>query len=216
MNGLENGRNGWDEKLEKMSKNPFFGFSRPYLDLISKGKIFSLVFFVMAAVNLFLPFAVIYTTIESGIFEYGGAKFIFASILSWLVIIFACWIGFQLWWNRREKVSNISTSEFIATPIFSEIIQTFGEWLGTLIGIIGAGVGLIASIFLGNDVNDFFRAIGMDFFRFGAMVIIIGPIIGFFIIISSRFIAEQLRLFASLVNNTKEIATNLKNNANGV
>ncbi|MDR3356698.1 MAG: hypothetical protein LBO04_05855 [Spirochaetaceae bacterium] len=215
MNGLENGGNSWNEKLEKMNKNPFFGFSRPYLDLIGKVKIFSLVFFVMAAVNLFLPFTVIYTTIESGIFEYGGAKFIFASILSWLVIIFACWIGFQLWWNRREKVSNIATSEFIATPIFSEIIQTFGEWLGTLIGIIGAGVGLIASVFLGNYVNDFFRAIGMNFFRFGAMVIIIGPIIGFFIIISFRFIAEQLRLFASLVNNTKEIATNLKNNANG-
>jgi hypothetical protein len=209
MSGLETGENKWKGKLEKMNKNAFFSFARPYFDLIGKGKIFSLVYFVMAAVNLVFPFMVIYGTIESGIFNY-GAKFVFAIILSWLVIFFAGWIGFQLWWNRRTKITDIAASEFIATPIFSEIIQTFGEWLGTMIGIIWAGVGLLASIFLGSDMSYLFSAIGLNFLSFGAAGIIIGPIIGFFIIIIFRFIAEQLRLFASLVNNTKEIAANLK------
>lgn len=199
------------EKLDKMDKNPFFIFSKPYLDFIGKGKIFGFVYYIMAVINLFTPFGVIYMTIDSGVFRYVGAKYIFAIIFSWLVIAFASWIGFQLWWNRRAKVMNSASTEFIATTSFSEILQTYGEWLGTLFGIIGAGVGLIALIFLGNEANNLFGYIGLDFMSFGPMVIFIGPVIGFFIVIIFRFFAEQLRLFASLVNNTKEIAANIKN-----
>ena len=198
------------DKLDKMEGHPFFIFAKPYLDFISAGKIFGFVYIIMAVINLIIPLAVIYITIDSGIFEYGGAKYIFAIILTWLVIAFAGWIGFQIWWNRRIKTANNTSNEFIVTSSFSEIIQTFGEWLGTFIGIIGAGVGLIALIFLGDEAGYLFSLIGMDFMNFGALVIIIGPIIGFFIIIVFRFLAEQLRLFASLVNNTKDIATNIK------
>jgi len=198
-------------KFEQMSDKPFFTFSKPYLDFIDKSKLYNLVYFVMAAANLILPFVILYKVIDSGFFRL-GAKFIFAFIFSWIVIVFACWIGFQMWWNRRKKLANIGTSEFSATLIFSDILQTFGEWLGTLTAIIGAGAGLLASIFLGDDINYLFRAIGMSYLGFGPIVVIIGPIIGFFILILFRFLAEQLRLLASLVNNTKEIAENIKNN----
>ena len=210
MSDLETGERKLEGTLDKMDANPFFGFSRPYMNFIGKGKIFSLVYYIMAAINLVIPFAVIYATVDSGVFRYVGAKYIFAIILSWLVIMFASWIGFQIWWIRRLKTNDVFSFEFIATTSFSEILQTFGEWVGTFIGIIGAGVGLIALIFLGNEANSLFRSMGLSFINLGPMVIITGPIIGFFIIILFRFIAEQLRLFASLVNNTKEIATNLK------
>ncbi|MDR2494140.1 MAG: hypothetical protein LBD24_02845, partial [Spirochaetaceae bacterium] len=62
-----------------------------------------------------------------------------------------------------------------------------------------------ASIFLGDDINGLFRLIGLDFMQFGVLTILIGPLIGFFIIIVSRFLAEQLRLWAALVNNTKQL-----------
>jgi predicted permease len=205
---------GGKKKFEQMLESQFFTFSRPYLDFIGKGLFFSLVYFVMAGINIILPFVIFYTSIESGIFR-AGAKFVFAIILVWLVIIFACWIGLQLWLDRRKKVTHAASSDFAATSIFSDLLQTFGEWLGTLMGIIGAGGGLIASIFLGEEASYLFRAMGMNFMPSGIMLIITGPVIGFFIIILFRFFAEQLRLFASLVNNTKEIATNLKNNANG-
>jgi hypothetical protein len=197
-------------KLDQISEKPFFSFSKPYLDFIDKSKIYSLIYFVMAAINLVIPFIVLYRVIDTGFFKYVEAKYIFAFVLSWIVIVFACWIGFQLWWNRRGKVVEIGTSEFSATLIFSEILQTSGEWIGTLTGIIGAGVGLIAVIFLGSDINDLFRMIGMGRLALGPAVIVVGPIIGFSIIILFRFLAEQLRLFASLVNNTKEIAKNVK------
>jgi len=207
MSDLETG--GGIGKLEQKTNNQFFNFSKPYLDFIGKGKIFSLVYIVMAVINLILPFVILYMVIDSGLFEF-GAKYVFAFIFSWLVIVFACWIGFQIWWHRRTKVTIISSSEFVATPIFSEILQTFGEWLGTFIGIVGAGVGLIANIALGGSASYLFSAIGMNFMSMGAVIIVIGPIIGFFIIIIFRYIAEQLKILAALANNTKEIAANIK------
>jgi hypothetical protein len=209
MSDLDNGGSDGKKKIEQIAKGPFFTFSRPYLDFIGKGQIYNIVYIVMAAINLLLPFVIIFKVADSGLFDYGG-KFVATFIFAWLVILFACWIGFQLWWDRRTKVTKIAASEFIATPICSDILQTFGEWLGTLIGIIGAGVGLIASIFLGDEANYLFSAIGMGFMQFGVLVVIIGPIIGFFIIILFRFLAEQLRILAALANNTKEIAANLK------
>jgi len=214
MSDFSNDGNNRKSKFEQMAEKPFFTFSRPYLDFIDKSKIYNLVYFVMAAGNLILPFVIFYKVIDSGFFRL-GAKFVFAFVLSWIVIVFACWIGFQLWWNRRRKIVNIGTSEFSATLIFSEILQTFGEWLGTLTAIIGAGAGLLASIFLGDDVNYLFNVIGMGYMGFGPIIVIVGPIIGFSIIILFRFLAEQLRLLASLVNNTKEIASNIKNNEKG-
>ena len=197
------------EKLDQVSEKKFFSFSRSYLDFIDKSKIYSLIYYVMAVINLILPFGILYKAIDEGAFK-APAKFVFALVLSWLVIVFACWIGFQVWWNRRKKIVELGTSEFSATMIFSEILQTFGEWLGTLIGIIGAGAGLLAYIFLGNDINYLFYNLGMEKLALGPAIIIAGPIIGFIIIILFRFIAEQLRLFASLVNHTREIAENVK------
>jgi hypothetical protein len=51
----------------------------------------------------------------------------------------------------------------------------------------------------------------MGFMRYGAATVIIGPVIGFFVIIIFHFLAEQLRILAALANNTKEIAANIKN-----
>jgi hypothetical protein len=201
-------------KLEELAKNPFFSFSKPYLDFIGKATFFGFVYIIMAVISLLLPFVIIVMAANSGIFDFGG-KYVAAFIFSWIVIAFACWIGFQLWLDRKSKVKNIETSEFTVTSILSELVQTFGEWIGTLIGIIGAGVGLIGSVVLGEEVSYLFAAIGMEFMGFGILAIIAGPLIGFFLIIVSRFIAEQLQIWAALVKNTKEIAVNVKGkNAN--
>jgi len=209
MSDMQTGGSEKKKRFEKMGEGPFFAFSKPYLEFISKDKLFSFVYVVMALISLVIPFVILYQVIDSGFFNF-GAKYVFAFILTWVVILFAFWIGFQLWLDRRKKAANTDSSGFIAITYFSGILQTLGEWLGTIIGIIGAGGGLIAFIFLGNDLNYLFSIIGLGFLRFGAGVIIIGPVIGFFIIIITRFLAEQLRIFAALADNTKEIAVNLK------
>ena len=47
----------------KVKGNPFFVFSKPYLDFIGKGKIFGFVYLIMAILNLLIPFAVISTIV---------------------------------------------------------------------------------------------------------------------------------------------------------
>jgi len=208
------GTSGKPAKTRKAEKGataegPLFTFARPYIELIDSGRLFGLVYYIMAILNVLIPFVLLYQMIDSGMFKM-DAKYVLAFILTWLVAAFAFWIGFQLWWVRRKKTITHAASEFSATPIFSEILQTFGEWLGTLIGIIGAGGGLITTIFLGNRANSLFRMMGMGFLNYGILTVIIAPVIGFFIIILFRFLGEQLRIVAALANNTKEIAVNIK------
>ena len=210
MSDVETGGSDKKKKFENLTGGPFFTFSKRYLDFIGKEKLFSLVYIIMAVANLIIPFVILYVVIDLGLFGY-GAKFVFALIFTWLVIVFAFWIGFQLWWERRRKLNDLATSEFVATPIFSEILQTFGEWLGTLIGIIGVGGGIIVTIFLGDEARYLSGIPYLGFLQYGIGTVIIGPVVGFFIIIISRFIAEQLRILAALENNTKEIAANIKN-----
>jgi len=183
--------------FDALSSSPFFTFSKPYLNFIGKGTMFNLVYIVMAIVSLLFPIAVIFLAIEMRIFDYGARGIIFF-IFSWLVVAFAGWIGFQLWWDRKSQIMEVKDSEFVATPIVSDIFRTFGEWTGTLIAIIGAGVGFFGLIIF----PELLRYIPYG----GPLMIIAGPIVGFFIIVFSRFLAEQLRVFAAIANNTRSIA----------
>ena len=207
---MSDNENKVKNKLDQLDKNPFFSLFSPYLDFLGKGQIFSLVYFIFAGVNLVLPFIIMYQVINTGLFQYANAQIVFAFILSWIVVCFACWVGFQLWWNRRKKVTIIANSEFVAIPLSSDIVQTFGEWIGTLVAIIGAGAGLFTTIFLGNEASMLFRYMGLDFLSYGFLNIVMGPIIGFFLVIIFRFFAELLRVVAALANNTKDIANNIK------
>ena len=189
--------------------NKFFTFIKPYLSFIDKGdffrKPFSWLYIAFAVLNLILPFYILYTAIDNNIFDtfYTPAKFIIVFILVWIVIAFAGWVSFQLWWDRKNKVTetSVENSEFVATPVFAHFIQTFGEWIGTWIGIVGFFVALLATIILGSDAV---YSIGVPFIQSGIASIILIPIYGFLIVVGSRFLAEMCRALASIANNTKK------------
>jgi hypothetical protein len=190
--------------------NKFFTFIKPYLSFIDKGdffrKPFSWLYIAFAVLNLILPFYILYTAIDNNIFDtfYTPAKFIIVFILVWIVIAFASWVCFQLWWDRKNKVTetSVENSEFVVTPVFAHFIQTFGEWIGTWIGIVGFFVALLA--ILGSDAVYLTAAIGVPFIQSGIASIILIPIYGFLIVVGSRFLAEMCRALASIANNTKK------------
>lgn len=190
--------------------NKFFTFIKPYLSFIDKGdffrKPFSWLYIAFAVLNLILPFYILYTAIDNNIFDTPAAKFIIVFILVWIVIAFASWVCFQLWWDRKNKVTetSVENSEFVATPVFAHFIQTFGEWIGTWIGIVGFFVALLATIILGSDAVYLNAAIGVPFIQSGIASIILMPIYGFLIVVGSRFLAEMCRALASIANNTKK------------
>ncbi len=189
--------------------NKFFNFIDPFLSIIDNGKLFrkpfSWLYAVIAVINLLLPFYILYLAIANKVFG-APAKIVFVFILVWLTVLLASWIGFQIWWNRKDKINASSSlgDDFIATPVFSHFVQTFGEWLGTWIGLVGFVFALLVTIILGSEGYYLSRQLGLGFLGLSAISIILMPLYGFLIIIISRFLAEQFRALVSIANNTKK------------
>ncbi len=189
--------------------NKFFTFIKPYLSLIDNGSLyrkpFSWLYILFAIINLILPIYIFYQALDNNIFD-AKAKFIIVFLLVWLIIAFASWVGFQIWWDRKSKVISRSVvgDEFMATPVFSHLIQTLGEWIGSWIGIVGFGFALLSTIILGDEGHYLSQQFGFGFMETGFLYIILMPIYGFLIIVATRFLAEQFRALASIANNTKK------------
>ena len=192
-----------------MPQFKFLTFIDPYLSYIDSGKLyrkpFSWLYMALAAVNALMPFYLLYVVIDSGMLKDVPAKFIFAFILAWLFVVAACWVGVQIWWNRKDKVMETSqdNADFPATPVISHLIQTSGEWLGSFVAIVGFGISLCGIIFLGSDARELAGVLdfGLDV---GFRGLILNPIGGFVIIIVFRFLAELCRALAAIANNTKK------------
>jgi hypothetical protein len=190
-------------------ENKFLTFIKPYLSFIDNGHLyrrpFSWLYTIIAILNLILPIFILIRAIDNRIFKSSG-EFIVVFIIVWLIIAFAGWISFQLWWDRKSKIIDTSGEgdEFVATPVFSHLIQTVGEWLGTWIAIVGFGSALFTTLILGDKTYYLSRQIGFDFLQSGVLQIILMPVYGFLIIVFARFLAEQFRALASIANNTKK------------
>jgi hypothetical protein len=184
--------------------NKFTQFIAPVLNTVDDGDFFrkpmSWLYFLMAIINLLIPLFVLYRGIDGGVFN-GGAKWVFGFILIWLFLAAACWVGFQIWWDRKDKVTATSGEgdEFVSTPVFTHFLKTLGEWLGSFYAITGFGIALIGSIFLGGGSIP-----GLDMIGGGWINIIINPLVGYLIIVLFRFVAEQARALVQIANNTKK------------
>lgn len=187
----------------------FFNFSKPYLSYIDSGKIFRdpfrWLYMILGALNLIFPIYVLYLAIDNNIFD-AGASYIFAFIFIWVIVAFAGWIAFQIWWDRKDQAAMKANEkdEFIATPVFSHFVQTCGEAMGTWIAIVGFGTALITTIFLGDEAAYFARSTGIGFVGTGFLSIFLMPVYGFLVIVGSRFLAELFRAVATIANNTKK------------
>ncbi len=192
-------------------KNKFFTFITPYLNFIDRGDIFrkpfSWLYALYAIINLLVPFFTLFWAIEKNIFEYGNSKILMTFFFIWIVIAFASWVSFQLWWDRRIKVTQttVEGDEFLATPVFSHYVQTLGEWIGTWVAIVGTAISLSFTIIMGDTGSYLMQDLGIPFFEAGIASIILMPIYGFLIIVFGRFLAETFRALSSIANNTKKI-----------
>jgi len=196
----------------KMTKFNLLTFIEPALSYIDSGKLFrkpfGWLYVALAVVNAVLPFYLLYQAINSGFFKYSEGKLIFAFIIAWLFVVAACWVGVQIWWNRKDKVLETSQegAEFPVTPVIAHFIQTFGEWFGSLIAIIGFGVSLCVILFFGGSGGRELASAFMpfNFANLGFLGLFLNPLLGFFIIIGFRFFAELCRALAAIANNTQK------------
>ncbi len=187
-------------------KSPFFTFLNPVLKAVDDGlfygKPFMWLYIILAALNLFIPFVVLATAIRAGIFDTEGSL-ILGFLIMFIIICDLSWFGAQIWWNRSAKVADIAdnNAEFVAIPVFSHFVQTFGEWMGMWLGIGGFFVSLTISLFMAGYSYEL-STLGLS--GIGLMGCIIYPIYGFITIVVARVFAEMLRALAAIANNTKK------------
>lgn len=194
-------------------ENKFLTFISPYLSYIDKGhlfrKPFSWLYAIFAIINLLLPLYILLDQlIDHRIFD-AEFKITITVLLAWAIIAFAGWLSFQLWWDRKTKItfSSDDNAEFVATPAFSHLIQTLGEWLGTWVGIVGFGFALLTTIILGEQGHYLSYQFGIPILGSGWTYVFLMPIYGFLIIVLTRFLAEQIKALSAIANNTKHRQT---------
>lgn len=193
-------------------ENKFFTFINPYLHFIDSGnffrKPFSWLYMIIAILNLLAPLYYLYWGISNNIFDAKGGMIV-AFFLIFLIVAFAGWISFQLWWDRKEKVikSTQEGDDFIAIPVYSHFVQTFGEWLGTYVAIVGFLCALIIPLIAGEEGRYIANSLGggLSILGGGLVYAILIPIYGFLIVVIARVIAEIIRALAAIANNTKRI-----------
>ena len=186
------------------------GFATPYFNMIDSGALyrrpFVILYMILAGLNLLSILGVLAVMFKGGV----------AGILIGLFAIFGLWIGFQLWWNRREKINSFVSpgSEFVALPVFSHFLQTAGEWFGTMMAIVGTGSSIVAALFGGGGGGGFGSNPMEMFMMMGGGTPVVGiiasPLAGFLILIVSRAIAEQIRALVAVANNTRNIDHNTR------
>lgn len=186
--------------------NKYLDFYKPFLEYIDSGKFFSAPFSwlyaAFAGFNLLVPLIVLYIAIDNHLFSSGGS-FFFAFLIMWIVIAIASWLGCQIWWNRRQATQANQDAEFVATPVFAHFIQTSGEWCGSWIAIVGAGAGIVTGIFLRD--GGISNMLPIPFLSSGGFVsVLVMPIVGFLIIVSSRVSAELVRALVAIAINTNQ------------
>ena len=192
-------------------KTKFFTFINPFLTTIDNGSFFRTPFKrlyqLIALLSLVSPLYILTIIIKIMHDPYVTFSQIIFFVLIWILYAIICWFSFQLWWNRADKLEQYyqKGDDFVATPILSHFIQTLGEWLGILIGLFGFIVNLAAVIFLSDTDKEILSNMPFPTFMNGSISSTLGMLIlGFLIIVVTRFLAEQSRAIVAIANNTKK------------
>ncbi|MCK5737067.1 MAG: hypothetical protein KAH21_11340, partial [Spirochaetaceae bacterium] len=198
-------------------KSRFFSFISPALKVIDNGKFFReplrWLYFFLGALNLLIPLALIVTAAVYSEFLFENVLYVLGFVLFFSAVCFTSWLGFQIWWNRADTIRLYSSEgdENFATVAFSHFIQTSGEWLGVTVALNGFFTGLfvllgmlISMIFYGVaflEVIDIVFYFGVNYLgRFLFFTMLLAPLSGFLILVTTRFLAEQIRALASVAN----------------
>lgn len=190
-------------------ENKFFSFLNPFLNWIDKGHFFRKPFYwiytVLAFLNLLFPIFLSYVAVIFPIFGH-NTKLILVFTLIWFVIALVSWFNFQIFWQRRKQIFEISKEgeEFIVVRIIAHFIQTLGETFGLWVGIVGSFI-VLQFVLIGSTSDLLEDYSWVIFFQPGLLSFLATILIGFFIIVITRFIAEQMRALVSIANKVNTI-----------
>lgn len=179
-----------------------------FLNFIDSGdffrKPFKVLYIILGIFNIAIPVLIGYIAYEAD-FMSAPTKWKLLFVIIWLIIGAASWLGFLIWWNRKEhlEVYSPADDEFVATHIFSHFTQTMGEWLGSFIAIVGFGMTFVLLFFLKDEAPYFLNSLSFKT-KLSYFDLLRYPLTGFMIVVIARFFAEQVRAITTIARNTKK------------
>lgn len=188
------------------------GFIKPVLDLLDNGTIYRkgiwVLYLLHAAASLLAPLFLLAFAIAIDIFKYQSLGTVLCLVLIWLFIAFSCWLGFQVFLNRMDKIDTLfkKDCDFVAVPLIADYIKTAGEFIGVVaISLMPCFILLVIVAYdiAKNAVPNIHVGITVVFTP------ILVAILGYVIMLGAKFCAEIINSFASVANNTKNLAKNI-------
>ena len=203
-----------EEFSEETQSSKFTGFINPVLSLIDNGTIYrkgflALYFFSAIICLLFalILFILIFTIISDLKFGTG-----FGIFLSWFACTFACWLEFQVFWNRMKKIDSLfkENDDFVAAPLIADYIKTCGECI--FVGSVGSIpclilLGIITTI--SPELKYIIPIADVGGIVGSILFSILTIVLGYLSMLVLKFISETITAFASIANNTKKLDKSL-------
>jgi len=157
-------------------------------------------FYVLLAVlSVLAPFYLLYlffTEVEVTVWK------ALVLLLCGVVVVAGGAVTALMWWYRKDQLATMVAEEddFPVTPIMTHLMRTAGEASGFFVGIVLFLCALVLWV-LGGDL---LRGVLPGFKGFVSLFLL--PVIGFLIVLVTRFNAETLYALAATASNTKRIA----------
>ncbi len=177
---------------------------KPMFDYIDSGKLFrqpiQWLYYILGVIfAIFMLYSISYS---SKMFDIGGAAMVVAIFVIILQIALAAFS--VLYWIKRGNDMATDTAvgaRFVAIPAIANIVRCFGEFAGIVIAIFGVYFGVIAGFFW------LFSREMQYLVECPFIAVLVGPVVGYIILLLNRFFAESMLAIASIANDTHELAT---------
>lgn len=179
-----------------------FKFVDPVLDFFDSGKIcgkpIKWLYYLIGALCALFPIYLFVQMIDAWDHMKGGD--ICLTLLMWLFLAVLFFWNALFWYKRAGQVGDDPGAEvkYVALPVVAYFVKNAGESFGIIFAGMGILMGLL-TLFMGRGMMDVFGGLG-------ASMIIIAPIMGYLLVLFSRFCAERIEAYYDIANNTEKIA----------
>ncbi len=125
------------------------------------------------------------------------------SSIIWLLIAI---VSFGYWMKRIDRIKHLMNpnDEFVVIPLGTYVFQWFGEWIALVLGF-GGIFSIVLSLF-DMHTSSFMMNMVSSFGFAGGIYALIASIVIVFVF---RLIAENVRAFAAIANNTSRLRDNV-------
>ena len=122
-----------------------------------------------------------------------------------LTLILASFFVFKVYWSRAKNLSESSQgNKFFIIPSLAHYIKTLGEvWFAVYAATPILFIFAQLDILFRDGGKEIIEMIGGDFFAGAAIAgVVIFPLIGYFVMVVTKFIAESISAIVEIANNT--------------